>query len=132
MVCGAHLALIGVGGGGALGVAITVAIAIHNVPEGVAISLVMVPRGARIRSAALWSIFTSLPQPVLAVPAYLFVEEFRAILPIGLGFAAGAMVWMVAHELLPETIRQLQPRHAVAWITASFVPMLALQTYLLS
>jgi ZIP family zinc transporter len=120
------------GGGDALGVAITVAIAIHNIPEGVAISLVMVPRGSRVRSAALWSIFTSLPQPLLAVPAYLFVEEFRAVLPIGLGFAAGAMVWMVFHELLPDTIRQLRLRRTVAWTATAFVPMLAFQSYLLS
>lgn len=120
------------GGGDALGIAITVAIAVHNIPEGVAISLVMVPRGSSVRSAALWSVFTSLPQPLLAVPAYLFVEEFRAILPVGLGFAAGAMIWMVAHELLPETFRQLRPRQAAAWITAAFVPMLVFQTYLLS
>lgn len=120
------------GGGDALGLAITIAIAVHNIPEGVAISLVMVPRGSRVRSAALWSVFTSLPQPLLAVPAYLFVEQFRAILPVGLGFAAGAMIWMVAHELLPETFRQLRPRRAAAWITAAFVPMLVFQTYLLS
>lgn len=120
------------GGGDALGVAITLAIAIHNIPEGVAISLVMVPRGSTVRSAALWSIFTSLPQPLLAVPAYLFVEEFRAVLPIGLGFAAGAMIWMVVHELLPETLRQLRPRRAAAWIAGAFVPMFAFQTYLLA
>ncbi len=101
------------GGGNELGLAITIAIAIHNIPEGIAISLVMVPRGSRVRSAALWSIFTSLPQPLLAVPAFLFVEQFRAILPAGLGFAAGAMVWMVWRELLPETIRQI-PRRRVA------------------
>ena len=121
------------GGGDALGLAITIAIAIHNIPEGVTISLVMVPRGASVRSAALWSIFTSLPQPLLAVPAFLFVEEFTAILPVGLGFAAGAMVWMVWRELAPEAIRQIPNRAtALAWIAAAFAAMLAFQTWLLA
>ena len=121
------------GGGDTLGVAITIAIAIHNIPEGAAISLVLVPRGTRVRTAALWSIFTSLPQPLLAVPAYLFVDQFRTILPVGLGFAAGAMVWMVWRELLPETIRQLPSRRvAVGWTGAAFAAMLAFQTYLLA
>ena len=121
------------GGGDALGLAITIAIAIHNIPEGVTISLVMVPRGASVRSAALWSVFTSLPQPLLAVPAYLFVEQFKAILPVGLGFAAGAMVWMVWRELLPETIRQLPDRRiALSWIVLAFAVMFSFQTYLLA
>lgn len=121
------------GGGDALGLAITIAIALHNIPEGVTISLVMVPRGASVRSAALWSIFTSLPQPLLAVPAYLFVEQFTAILPAGLGFAAGAMVWMVWRELLPETMRQIPNRKvAVAWIVVAFAAMFAFQSYLLA
>jgi zinc transporter ZupT len=71
---------------------IAIAIAVHNIPEGLAISLVLVPRGASVRSAAGWSIFSSLPQPLLAVPAYLFVEAFVGTLPAALGFAAGAMV----------------------------------------
>ena len=121
------------GGGDALGLAITIAIALHNIPEGVTISLVMVPRGASVRSAALWSIFTSLPQPLLAVPAYLFVEQFTAILPAGLGFAAGAMVWMVWRELLPETMRQIPNRKvAIAWIAVAFAVMFAFQSYLLA
>jgi zinc transporter ZupT len=121
------------GGGDALGLAITIAIALHNIPEGVAISLVMVPRGASVRNAALWSIFTSLPQPLLAVPAYLFVEQFTAILPAGLGFAAGAMVWMVWRELLPETIRQVPDRRvAIGWVVIAFAVMLGFQTYLLA
>ncbi len=95
------------GGGNTLGIVIAIAIAIHNIPEGLAISLVLVPRGVRVRTAALWSIFSSLPQPLLAVPAYLFVEAFTSILPAALGFAAGAMVWMVATELIPEATERL-------------------------
>ena len=93
------------GGGPRLATAITVAIAIHNIPEGVAISAVMRPKGASILSCAKWSIFSSLPQPLMAVPAFLFVEAFRPVLPYGLGFAAGAMAFMVFLELLPEAYR---------------------------
>jgi zinc transporter ZupT len=98
------------GGGEALGLYITIAIAIHNIPEGLAISLVMVPRGTPPWKAGLWSIFSSLPQPLMAVPAFLFVETFRQALPAGLGFAAGAMLWMVAVELAPDVWRFARPQ----------------------
>jgi zinc transporter, ZIP family len=96
--------------GSTLGLLITIAIAVHNIPEGLAISLVLVPRGTSVSAAAGWSIFSSLPQPLLAVPAFLFVDKFKSILPIGLGFAAGAMVWMVLGELLPEALETASAR----------------------
>jgi zinc transporter ZupT len=105
------------GGAEALGILIAVAIAVHNIPEGLAISLVLVPRGTSVRNAAGWSIFSSLPQPLMAVPAFLFVEEFSGVLPIGLGFAAGAMLWLVAAELVPEALETARPR-AVALVVA--------------
>ena len=101
------------GGGERLGLLITIAIAAHNIPEGLAISLVLVPRGATVAAAAGWSIFSSLPQPLIAPLAYLFVEEFTPFLPVGLGFAAGAMIWMVFSELLPEAVRDA-PKGALA------------------
>lgn len=129
----AHSAAEGIGVGaafgdtGTFGVLIAAAIALQNIPEGLAISLVLVPRGTRVRSAAGWSVFSSLPQPLLAVPAFLFVEQFAAVLPVGLGFAAGAMVWMVVRDLLPEALAQGPRPLVVIDATAAFALMLALQ-----
>src|SRR5215218_10163078 len=55
------------GGGESLGLVTALAIAIHNIPEGLAISL-LVPRGVRVLHAAGWSVFSSLPQPLAALP----------------------------------------------------------------
>jgi zinc transporter, ZIP family len=115
------------GGGGELGAFITAAIAIHNVPEGLAISLVLVPRGTRPLAAAGWSVFSSIPQPLLAVPAFLFVEAFRPVLAVGFGFAAGAMTWLVISELLPAA-RASAPARAIAAVgVGSYALMMAVQ-----
>ena len=132
-----HSAAEGIGVGAAfadgstLGLLITIAIAVHNIPEGLAISLVLVPRGTSVRAAAGWSIFSSLPQPLLAVPAFLFVDRFKSILPIALGFAAGAMVWMVLRELLPEALETASARIVALASGTAFALMLGFQ-FLLS
>jgi zinc transporter ZupT len=117
--------------GETLGLLIAVAIAVHNIPEGLAISLVLVPRGTSVATAAGWSIFSSLPQPLLAIPAFLFVDAFRGLLPAALGFAGGAMVWMIARELLPDALRQASPRIVGATALASFAAMMIFQALLL-
>jgi zinc transporter ZupT len=119
------------GGGAQLGVFITIAIAIHNIPEGLAISLVLVPRGASVREAAGWSIFSSLPQPLVAGLAFLFVEQFRPFLAAGLGFAGGAMIWLVLAELLPDAREELETPRLVAWLGGSLLVMSTLQLVLL-
>ena len=112
------------GGGRELGDFITLAIALHNVPEGLAISLIMVPRGATVLRAAFWSVFSSLPQPLLAVPAFLFVLSFQPWLPVGLGVAAGAMLWMVFSELLPEASEVAKSETVGVIVTVAFTLML--------
>lgn len=118
------------GGGQALGVFITTAIAVHNIPEGLAISLVLVPRGEPVWRAAAWSVFSSLPQPLLAVPAFLFVEASQPFLPVGLGFAGGAMIWMVFAELIPEALEDASSAAVATAVTASLMAMVGFQWFL--
>jgi ZIP family zinc transporter len=118
------------GGGQRLGLLITIAIAVHNIPEGLAISLVLVPRGSSVWRAGLWSIFSSLPQPLMAVPAYLFVLFFQPVLPFGLGLAGGAMIWMVIAELLPDAFEDASAPLVASVATLSFGAMLAFQAWL--
>ena len=118
------------GGGQSLGVYITAAIALHNVPEGLAICLVLVPRGVKVWRAAGWSIFSSLPQPLMAVPAFWLVESVAPILPMGLGFAAGAMIWMIFSELLPEAYEKTSPGTVAVVVPLSISAMLLFQLLL--
>jgi zinc transporter ZupT len=118
------------GGGMTLAAVITVAIAVHNIPEGLAISAVLRPQGTSVVACAFWSVISSLPQPLMAVPAFIFVESFRYALPYGIGFAAGAMVFMVLVELLPEAYEQgPKPRVALV-VSLTLVAMVMFQRYL--
>ncbi|MFG6589305.1 ZIP family metal transporter [Sulfitobacter sp. MOLA879] len=131
-----HSAAEGVGVGVAfagednLGGFITAAIAIHNIPEGLAIALVLVPRGARVWQATGWSVFSSLPQPVLAVPSFMFVAYFTPFLPVGLGLAAGAMIWMTLSELIPKALENAASPMIASAVTMSIAGMLLFELML--
>lgn len=112
------------------GIFIAIAIAVHNIPEGLAISLVMVPQGTSPLKAVWWSIFSSLPQPLMAIPAFMFVNIFHQYLPFGLGLAAGAMIWMVFADLIPEALQKCEPKKVGLWVTVAILVMSAFQIWL--
>jgi len=87
-----------------LAVFMTLAISIHNVPEGTAISIPLRSMGVSKWKMVWWSVFSSLPQPIGAVAAFAFVRYAREVLPYGFGFAAGAMIYLVLSEFIPEAL----------------------------
>jgi ZIP family zinc transporter len=89
-----------------LAIFMTVAISVHNVPEGTAISIPLRAMGVSEWRMVWWAVFSSLPQPVGAVAAFAFVRFAREFLPVGFGFAAGAMVYLVLTEFVPEALER--------------------------
>ncbi|MFB6304107.1 MAG: ZIP family metal transporter [Haloferacaceae archaeon] len=87
-----------------LAVFMTVAISIHNVPEGLAVSIPLRALDVPKWRMVWWAVFSSLPQPVGAVVAFTFVRVAREFVPFGFGFAAGAMIYLVASEFVPEAL----------------------------
>ncbi|CAF1703889.1 unnamed protein product [Brassica napus] len=110
------------------GLLVTLAIAVHNIPEGLAVSMVLASRGVSPQNAMLWSIITSLPQPIVAVPAFLCADAFSKFLPFCTGFAAGCMIWMVIAEVLPDAFKEASPSQVASSATISVASMEALST----
>jgi zinc transporter, ZIP family len=85
-----------------LGLFVIVAIAIQNIPEGTSVAIPMEAAGFS-RQRQFWAaVGTSAPQPVGALIAYLAVEAVSALLPFSFAFAAGAMLSLIAIEMLPQ------------------------------
>jgi len=90
----------------AFGTTIALMLAIHNVPEGVAIAAALRGQGVSTTRCVGWAVFSSIPQPLAAVPAAWMVWLFEPLLPAGLAFAAGAMMYLVITELIPDVLER--------------------------
>ncbi|KAJ9185535.1 hypothetical protein P3X46_005160 [Hevea brasiliensis] len=110
------------------GLLVTLAIAVHNIPEGLAVSMVLASRGVSPQNAMLWSVITSLPQPIVAVPSFICADAFNKFLPFCTGFAAGCMIWMVVAEVLPDAFKEASPSQVASAATISVAFMEALST----
>ena len=109
-----------------LGLFVIVAIAVQNIPEGTSVAIPMEAAGFG-RARQFWAaVGTSVPQPIGAVIAYLLVEEIHQLLPVSFGFAAGAMLSLVAVELVPQSLEGDRRLAAGAGALAGAAGMVAL------
>jgi ZIP family zinc transporter len=83
---------------------VILAIGLQNVPEGTSVAVPMAEAGYSRRQMFWAAVTTSLPQPVGAAVAYLLVETVEDLLPFSFGFAAGAMLALVASDLAPRAL----------------------------
>lgn len=86
--------------GGAL--ALTLGIGLQNFPEGAAIALPLRREGWSAVKSCGYAALSGMVEPIAAVPGALLVGMAQPILPYALAFAAGAMIFVVAEELIPE------------------------------
>ena len=93
-------------GSGSLGVVVALAIALQNIPEGLAVATPVRAAGASRLTAVLWATVSGMAEPVAAAAGFHFVSAVRGLVPFGLAFAAGAMVFVVSDQLIPESHRQ--------------------------
>ena len=105
------------GGGEDLGDTVTLAVALCNLPEGLLIGLLLVPRLGRCRALAC-AVGVHLGQPAAATAAFLFEKRFVRLLPGSLGLAAGAVAAMVL-DIAAEAVRALPRGHGPGGASAS-------------
>ena len=113
-------------GGHELGIPLAVAIGIQNVPEGFAAAVPLIEVGRSRRSAVAFAAATGAVEPPAALAAFAAFELAGALLPLGLGFAAGAMLYVVVDDLIPESHARGNQRLATLALMAGFALMLAL------
>lgn len=110
--------------------ALATGIAIQDVPEGLVIALALHTAGYRRSLSVMIAALSGLLEPVGAVLAATIVTLVAGLLPWGLAFAAGAMLFVISHEMIPESHRRGHEGIATAGLLIGFVLMMMLDTAL--
>ncbi|WP_248732475.1 ZIP family metal transporter [Pseudomonas sp. MWU13-2517] len=113
-----------------VGMPLTTAIAIQDIPEGLAVALALRVTGVSAFKAALIAIGSGLMEPIGAVVGLGISSGFALGYPIALGLAAGAMIFVVSHEVIPETHRNGHETSATLGLMLGFAVMMFLDTAL--
>lgn len=118
------------GAAGATGPAVMLGIGAQNMPEGLAVAAALVADGSTRWRAFLVATLTGLVEPVGGLIGAVAVGLGEAVLPWALAFAAGAMLFVVSGEVIPETHTGGRERSATFAVIGGFVAMMAVAVLL--
>lgn len=119
------------GGTDAVGAsALATGIAIQDVPEGLVVAVALIAVGYSRLSAILIACASGLIEPLGALLGASIVTTSIQLLPWGLALAAGAMLFVISHEIIPESHRKGHERFATGGLMLGFVLMMVLDTAL--
>lgn len=118
------------GGASATGHAVALSILAQNLPEGLAVAAALIADGTPRGRAFVIALLTGLVEPLGGLVGALAVSVSEALLPWGLAFAAGAMLFVVSGEVIPETHAEGRERSATFATIIGFIAMMALAVLL--
>jgi zinc transporter, ZIP family len=123
---------VGVGFGGDVrdGMTLAVGIGLQNMPEGLVVAVALLSLGYSRAAAFGVALLTGLVQPVGGLIGAAAVSLMEALLPWGLAFAGGAMLFVISHEIIPESHRKGHEARATLGVLTGFVALLAIDVAL--
>ncbi|MCJ9709316.1 ZIP family metal transporter [Bordetella hinzii] len=113
-----------------VGLPLTSAIAIQDIPEGLAVAVALRAIGLTRRQAVLIAVGSGLMEPLGALVGVGMASGYALAYPASMGLAAGAMIFVVSHEVIPETHRNGHETFATVGLMAGFGVMMFLDTAL--
>ena len=113
-----------------VGLPLATAIALQDIPEGLAVAIALRAAGFSPRTAVLVAAGSGLLEPLGALLGVGLSSGMALAYPIGLGLSAGAMIFVVSHEVIPETHRNGHQTPATLGLMAGFAIMMTLDTTL--
>ena len=122
---------VGFGSGGMLGgLPLAIGIGLQNAPEGLAVAVALLGEGYSRRRAWWIAALTGLVEPIGGVIGAGVITLAAPLLPWGLAFAAGAMLYVISHEIIPETHRSGHQNKATLGLAIGLAVMLFLDVWL--
>lgn len=107
-------------------IALTIGIGIQNFPEGIAVAMPLRRQGVSPLKSFWWGQLSAIVEPIAGVLGAIAVLHAQPILPYALSFAAGAMIYVVVEEVIPETQRDKYADFATMGFMIGFIIMMAL------